>query len=155
MNAVKRPDFREMPVKANITDLIPQRAPIIMVDGIISSNDTQTITSFRIEESNIFCSGGYFREPGLIENIAQSAAAAAGYERKSMGLNLLTGFIGAVKNLEIIELPEVGEEIETSIDVIHNIFNVKIVNGTVRRKNGKICASCEMKIFLNEEESNE
>lgn len=138
--------------KTNISDLIPQGAPIIMVDGILQTNDAQTITSFRIEESNIFCSGGYFREPGLIENIAQSAAAAAGYERQRVGLNLLTGFIGAVKNLEIIDLPKVGEEIETSIDVIHNIFNVKIVNGTVMRKNGNICASCEMKIFLNEED---
>ena len=144
-----------MPGKRNITDLIPQRAPIIMVDGIQQTNDVQTITSFRIKKSNIFCSEGYFREPGLIENIAQSAAAAAGYERLNQGVSMLKGFIGGIKNLEIIELPEVGEMIETSIEVIHTVFNVKIVNGTVRNREGKILASCEMKIFLNEEESDE
>lgn len=144
-----------MPGKYNIFDLIPQRPPIVMVDSILLTSGAKTTTLFQIEKSNIFCSGGFFREPGLIENIAQSAAAAAGYERHNMGLSLLTGFIGGIKNLEVIDLPEVGEEIETSIEVIHNIFNVKIVIGTVRRRNGKICASCEMKIFLNEEESHE
>ena len=68
---------------------------------------------------------------------------------------MLKGFIGGIKNLEIIELPEVGEMIETSIEVIHTVFNVKIVNGAVRNREGKILASCEMKIFLNEEESDE
>ena len=138
--------------KYKITDLIPQRDPIIMVNRIISANDTLTVTSFRIEESNIFCSGGYFQEPGLIENIAQSAAAGAGFERMENGMDFSTGYIGGIKNLEVFQLPEVGEEIETSVEVIHTIFNVKIVNGEVRKTDGIMCARCELKIFLSEEE---
>ena len=138
--------------KYKITDLIPQRDPIIMVDRIISANDTLTVTSFRIEKSNIFCSGGYFQEPGLIENIAQSAAAGAGFERMENGMDFSTGYIGGIKNLEVFQLPEVGEEIETSVEVIHTIFNVKIVNGEVRKTDGIMCARCELKIFLSEEE---
>ena len=138
--------------KYKITDLIPQRDPIIMVDRIISANDTLTVTSFRIEESNIFCSEGYFQEPGLIENIAQSAAAGAGYEKMKNEMGFSTGYIGGIKNLEVFKLPEVGAEIETTVEVIHTVFNVKIVNGEVRKTDGILCARCEMKIFLSEEE---
>jgi len=135
----------------NIIDLIPQREPFVMVDGIIKSNDKLTVTSFKIKESNIFCSNGYFHEPGLIENIAQTAAAAAGYERKQKGQDLLTGYIGGIKNLEIYEMPRVGENIETLLEVMHTVFNAKVVIGTVKKKDGTLCASCEMKIFLSEE----
>ena len=138
--------------KYKITDLIPQRDPIIVVDHIISANDTLTVTSFRIEESNIFCSGGCFQEPGLIENIAQAAAAGAGFERLEKGLDLIPGYIGGIKNLEVFKLPEVGEEIETTVEVIHTVFNVKIVYGEVRKTDGILCARCELKIFLSEEE---
>lgn len=65
-----------------VIDLIPQKAPFVMVDTLYSSNETTTCTGLLISESNILCKNGYFQEPGLIEHMAQSAALRVGYECK-------------------------------------------------------------------------
>ena len=54
---------------------IPQKPPMVMVNSIIEASGTTTVTSFLVKEDNIFMEDGFLREPALIENIAQSAAA--------------------------------------------------------------------------------
>lgn len=136
--------------KYKISELIPQRDPIIMVDKITHSDDNLTVTSFKIREDNIFCSQGFLQESGLIENIAQTAAARAGYIRKEKELETIVGYIGGIKNLRINALPEDDAEIVTTVKVTNTVFNVTIVKGEVRNKNGFVFAECEMKIFLNQ-----
>ncbi|HMJ46203.1 MAG TPA: hypothetical protein VK498_02685, partial [Ferruginibacter sp.] len=68
-----------------ILSYIPQRPPFVMVDKILSSGESSTRTSFIIHEKNIFVENGKFREPGLVENIAQTAAAGAGYSQQDGG----------------------------------------------------------------------
>ena len=53
----------------NIETLLPQRAPFVMIDGLMSSTETTTTTSFAIREDNIFVVDGVLLEPGLVENI--------------------------------------------------------------------------------------
>jgi hypothetical protein len=53
-----------------------------------------------------------------------------------------------VQNLEIRELPAVGEEIETEAVLENKIMDVNIVSGTVRCR-GTILASCKMKIYIS------
>ena len=56
-----------------------------------------------------------FTEPGLLENIAQTAAARAGYEAKKENEPVRVGYIGAVKNFEVFDLPGLHDMIETEI----------------------------------------
>ena len=63
----------------NILSYIPQRPPFVMVDEIIDSGEKKTCSKFLIKEDNIFVENGFLKEPGLVENIAQTAAARAGY----------------------------------------------------------------------------
>ena len=63
----------------NIQLLIPQRPPFVMIDKLLSFSETTTTTGLSIRADNIFVENGLFKEPGLVENIAQTAAARAGY----------------------------------------------------------------------------
>jgi len=132
-----------------ITDYIPQRPPMVMVDKIISAVDGITITSFEIKHDNIFVENGLIKEPGIIENIAQTAAAGVGYICKLNNTKVPLGYIGAIKNLSINFLPKIGSVIETTVKVEYQVMNATIVKGTVH-EDGKIVAEGEMKIFLQE-----
>ncbi|MEO6730755.1 MAG: 3-hydroxyacyl-ACP dehydratase [Ferruginibacter sp.] len=131
----------------DITSLIPQRQPFIMVDRLIRYDEDVTLSSFLIREDNIFVENGWFLEPGLMENIAQTAAARAGYIAQRENKPVQVGYIGAVKNLVIHSLPFVNDELLTEIRVEHQIFDVTIIKGKITCKD-VLLAACEMKIFI-------
>jgi len=131
----------------NILLLIPQQPPFVMVDELLYADDTTSRTSLTIKKDNVLVDGGFFTEAGLMENMAQTAAAGAGWAATNAGKRVEAGYIGAVKNFEIISLPAVGDTLQTEVLFKEQVFNVTIVNGTVTCNNN-IIASCEMKIFI-------
>lgn len=131
----------------DIIELLPQRPPMVMVDKIVSCENNHITTQLTIREENVFSFQGNFQESGLIENIAQTAAALSGYQAKKNNEKVKLGFIGSVKNLEISSLPDVGSMIETSVEVIGQVMNVDMIKGEIRQNN-QILAQCEMRIFL-------
>jgi len=118
-----------------------------MIDRIISSEGKTTVTGFMVKEENVFCSDGILREPGLIENIAQTAAAGAGIKQGDKDEQPLVGFIGGIRYLTIHSLPRVGDELITKITVEHEVFDATVVNGRIYKED-QIVAECELKIFL-------
>lgn len=133
----------------NIQSLIPQRPPFVMVDTLVSVSEASIITGFTVREDNIFLMDGEFKEPGLVENIAQTAAARAGYISKTEGQPVQVGYIGAVNGLEIFSLPKTGDELITEISIENQIFDVTLISGKIV-SNGKTVAQCNMKIFINQ-----
>ena len=136
-------------LQENILELVPQRAPFLMVDGIIESDEKKTITSFYIKEDNILVKDGRFSEAGLIENIAQTAAARAGITAARENKPVAIGYIAAVQNLEIITLPQTNNTIHTEITADNEIMNVLLISGKASC-NGKLLAKCNMKIFIDQ-----
>jgi predicted hotdog family 3-hydroxylacyl-ACP dehydratase len=134
--------------KDDITNYIPQRPPMVMIGGLLEVAATATRTGLQIETDNIFVENGRFTAPGLMENIAQTAAARVGYIAQQENTPVPLGFIGAVKDLEIFELPPVGAFIETVTEIEHQVFNATMVSGKVLLE-GRVMAQCEMKIFIN------
>ena len=138
-----------MIIDENILDLIPQKAPFVMVGNLLYADDKITRTNFTIKEGNIFLEKGKFSEAGLIENMAQTAAAGAGYNSKRNNKPVQIGYIGSVKNLEIFSLPKINDEIITEITVENQLFNVTIISGKIWCDENLV-VQCEMKIFLDE-----
>lgn len=138
-----------MRIDENILNLIPQKAPVVMVGNLLYADDKITRTNFTIKEENIFLEKGKFSEAGLIENMAQTAAAGAGYNTKRNNKPLQIGYIGSVKNLQIFLLPKINDEIITEITVENQLFNVTVISGKIWC-NENLVAQCEMKIFLDE-----
>ena len=132
----------------NMEDLIPQRDPVVVVGRLISAHGHTTITEFKVRDDHLFVSDGHLQESGLIENIAQTAAALNGYQARLQGGEVRKGFIGGIKNLRIIFLPAVGSTITTKVTEEHNVMDTSIIKGEVSL-DGRLAASCEMKVFLN------
>ncbi|HEY4337660.1 MAG TPA: 3-hydroxyacyl-ACP dehydratase [Puia sp.] len=118
-----------------------------MIDRLVYSDASITKTVFRVTADNIFVANGRFREPGLLENIAQTAAAGAGALALQEGRSVAIGYIAAVKDLEIGDLPAVNDELITEIKMEDPILDVTVVSGKLWC-NGKMTAQCEMKIFV-------
>ena len=131
----------------NIISFIPQRAPFVMVDEIIYSDETFTRSKFLVKDDNIFVQHGVFKEPGLIENIAQTVAAMEGYAAQLKNKPVRLGYIGAVSKLVISGFPKINEDIITEIKIEKQFFNVILTTGKIFC-NEQIIAECEMKIFI-------
>ena len=120
-----------------------------MVDGLLESDQEKTVSTLTIEPDNIFVEEGLFKEPGLIENIAQTAALRAGYEADKNNEKPKVGFIGSVKRMKIYSLPKVGETLNTRLTILMEMENISVIKGEVM-VNDKLIAEGEMNIFLQE-----
>lgn len=133
----------------DIQTLIPQRPPFVMVDKLLSVTENSTTTGLTIRGDNIFVEKGFFKEPGLVENIAQTAAASAGYVAQTENKPVLVGYIGAVNGLQVFALPKTGDELVTEITTENQIFDVTLISGKISC-HGQLIAQCKMKIFINQ-----
>jgi len=136
-----------------VLKMIPQKPPMVMIDSLLEHDEIRSLSSFNILSENIFCSNNLFTEPGLIENVAQTAAIRAGYlglqKAKKQGAELngpVLGYIASVKNCVIHKLPESNSKIYTEIIVEREVLNVSLINAKVFNDN-QLFLECEMKIF--------
>lgn len=142
--------------REGVLKFIPQRQPIVVVHGLISHAENTSVSVFNVEENHLFVRDGKLLESGLMENIAQTSALRSGYhfalqlsgegEMKEPPI----GFIGALKNFVVSELPAVGSKLKTTVTVAHEVMGMQVVEATIECE-GNIIASCEMKIFLSQE----
>jgi len=126
---------------------LPQKFPFQMIDTLLQSDETIIKTSFTIKDDNVLVSNGTFTEGGLIENIAQSAAAGTGYYYLSQDKKVPIGYIGAVKNILIRQVPVIGSYLETELKTLYQIGNANIVEGKIFLDK-QLIASCELTIFV-------
>lgn len=137
---------------SSILNLIPQRAPIVMVEEFLGIEENVSRTRFTVKENNIFVNGDTMSECGLIEHIAQSAAARVGYIFKSKNQPIPIGYIGSVNDFSLFSHPHVGDVITTTIEILQEVFNVTLIEAHCRVGDAEI-ATCRMKIFLDTNEA--
>jgi predicted hotdog family 3-hydroxylacyl-ACP dehydratase len=130
----------------DIQKYIPQRDPIVMVHELVEADDDHAVTNLMIEPDNVFVSDQYFKEPGLVENIAQTAAMHVGYQCALKNIPIPIGYIAAVKDLKIFSLPRQNTRIATSVKITNKVLDVTVVQGRVEQDGNLLC-SCEMRIF--------
>ena len=137
--------------KSEVAELLPQKKPFVMVDSLLVCDEKFVRTGFTPGTANIFSEGGYFTEPGLIENMAQSAAAGTGYFYRSQNKPSPVGFIGAIKDFMLSKLPEINKPLVTEIKVVAEVMNASVIKARITSNNEE-GASCEMKIFIVSDE---
>ena len=130
----------------DIKTLIPQGPPFVMVDRLLISDGSTTRTSFLVTADNLLTTEGRFSTAGLIENMAQTAAAGAGYAAYATGGETRGGAIVAINNLEITRLPELGEELLTEVVVTARVADIVVISGRITCGQSVI-ATGEMKIL--------
>lgn len=133
----------------DVTDLLPQKKPFKMVDTLVYADGNRIQTRFTIQADNVLVDDGIFTEGGMIENMAQSAAAGTGYFFSSQNKEVPLGYIGALKNVDIRHRAQIGDTIETELETLHTIGNASIVSGKIFFRK-ELFASCELTIFVQE-----
>jgi predicted hotdog family 3-hydroxylacyl-ACP dehydratase len=135
--------------RTQIINYIPQRDPFIAVHDIVQATDEFAQTQFEVLPEGIFVRNGLFREPGLLENIAQTAAVQMGVACKKEGRPVPSGYIASIKDLKIFSLPPIGALLTTSIHITNRVLSVILLEGKVRLKDTVVC-QCEMRIFVGD-----
>ncbi|MBN1157764.1 MAG: hypothetical protein JXA61_00140 [Bacteroidales bacterium] len=133
----------------DITSYIPQRIPMVMVDRLLYCDVKTAIGLLEVRESNIFVHNGFLQEAGIVEFMAQTAAAFTGYQNKKTSKPVSQGYIGAIKNLVIHSLPAVNSVLHAGITIENEIVGYTLVSGTVRSED-HVIATCEMRILIGE-----
>ncbi len=120
----------------NIEEYIPHRKPIIMLDKILSIQGFEIKTSYTIKKDCVLVSGNKILETGLIENMAQTsfvflkALFADETNTDFQNPEQTLGFISTIKNLQILDLPSVENELitTTEVDLVFKSPELKIID---------------------------
>lgn len=146
-----------MKVGVDIQNYLPHRAPMLMVDLILDIDANFVETVFLIKEDNIFVDNGIFIEAGLIENTAQTCSSIVGKKyffeedgTENENVNVI-GFISALKNLKIHELPKVGDSISTKATLVSKFVGDDYTLCTMSCQSlleDKILLECEINLFI-------
>jgi len=139
--------------RIDIHELLPQQEPFVMVGRLIGFGRVLTVTETTIAAENLFADDGRFSATGIMENIAQTCAARIGYVNKYiLKRGIQIGLIGAIRNMEIVALPAVGDTIVTTVEVLEQVFGMTLAKAVVTC-NGETIATAEMKIAVREEDN--
>lgn len=155
MNKLENFDFKnsskEMLRTIDVHDLLPQQEPFVMIGSLVHLDKILTVTETEVQADNIFVDQNHFSASGLMENIAQTCAARIGYINKYIlkkGIQL--GFIGAVRNFEVISLPEVGDVITTRVEVKEEVFGMTLAEAVIMCGD-KVLVTSDMKIAVKQQ----
>lgn len=127
--------------------LIPQKFPFVMIDKMLDYTETSVTAGHRVTATNIFCADGLFREPGIVEHMAQSVALHTGYQFHLRNEAAPTGYIGSISGIQINRLPALHEELVTSVQILQEFGGITLVEITTCVAD-VVIASGQMKTVL-------
>ncbi len=128
-----------------MTSLIPQRPPFMMVDKILSCDDTDAVTEFLVRQDNILLDGNQLSSAGIVENMAQSCAARMGCVNLLHNRPIKLGFIGEIKNLKINRQPMLNDHLITEVHILMDVFDMTLAS-VCTKVNGEVIAEARMKL---------
>ena len=138
--------------KDQVHYLLPHRPPIVMVDLLLESNASKGTGSLYISPDNIFVADGQMQESGLIEHMAQTLALKVAHEGAKVDSDeKFMGYLVSVKNLLIYELPAVGDELVTKVE-INRSFGGFTTGSFKSYINGCMIAECEMRTMVEKKQ---
>ena len=124
---------------------------MVMVDEFEPIDQNNASTALTIRTDNIFVTPqGQMPETGLIEHIAQSASALAGWNSSLQDTKEApVGIIGEVKHFKCQRRPGAGETIHTDICFRMSFGNVVMAYGRTSADN-EVIAEADLKIFIQQ-----
>lgn len=118
-----------------------------MVDALYVFEENALTAGLTVSDDNIFTENGKFKEPGIVEHMAQSVALYTGYQYHLKKEQAPTGYIGSIKEVSITRLPETGEKLITSVSVLQEFMGITLVD-IVTSVNDEQIAKSQMKTVL-------
>ncbi len=140
-----------------VLQLLPQRAPIVMVDGAKRVEcESESEAQLTITPDNWFVADNVFLEAGVMEHQAQSVAVCLGLQNKDQHPRTRQmGFIAEVKNFHLSRLPKVGETLYTRVTLTAEVEGVLLMEAKTwcdgqptTGDERELIAQSQLKIFL-------
>ena len=122
----------------DIFSYIPQRPPFVFIDTIEKMSENSACTRYTIPEACPLLSDGVLPLSGLMENAAQTCSVIAGNR---------IAYLGAVKQMEVMRFPHVGETLCTEAIVMQEMLNISLIECTTQVQNETI-ATTTLKIAI-------
>ena len=146
------------PEHIDIKKFLPHRDPMLMVSELLQIGKTSVTTTYHISEDCIFTDDGVLMESGLIENAAQACSAIVGQsyfaidDLEGEG-NKLVGYISAIKKVEILKLPRIGETIKTKAQLLTRIDSGSMTMCSMQCTtfvNSELIVACTLNFLIQE-----
>ena len=83
----------------------------------------------------------------MIENVAQTVAAGAGFRLREHEAEPLAGVIGVIKKLKVVKRPSTGEIVTTKVSLLTDLGIALAVEGKIFLQK-ELILSCQMNIFI-------
>lgn len=121
-----------------------------MVDRYRFEDESNCQSTLTIAEDNLFLDEtGRMAMEGVLEHIAQTAAAHMGFQQKRAGRDICLGYIGDIKRCTVNNpMPTVGAILQTRITVISQVGDISLVSAQTETENGTVL-SCRMKVAMD------
>jgi len=130
-----------MSEQRNIFSYIPQRPPFVFIDTIEKMSENSACTRYTIPDTCPLLSDGVLPLSGLMENAAQTCSVIAGNK---------IAYLGAVKQMEVMRFPHVGETLCTEAVVMQEMLNISLIECATRVQDETI-ATTTLKIATIED----
>ncbi len=145
---MKHPDI-SLPVSdvAFLKKLIPHREPMVLIDTLHYYDKNIVETKLTIIKGSLFVKNNLISESGILEHMAQSVALNTGYSGYLNGQPIREGYIGAIKNAEIFQLPKVGDTVTTQVKINYTAMDMTLV-AIESKVEGNVIATAQMSTIL-------
>lgn len=119
----------------------------MMVGALLSCSDDGAETSYVVGEDSWYSVNGHIDEQGIMEHVAQSAAAWGGYPGYLRGEESKLGYVAEFSKFEILSMPLIGAELRTTLSVLGAAGGVTLMEAETL-SGGKAVAQGRLKIYL-------
>lgn len=128
-----------------VENYIPQRPPFVLIDTVEHVSADMARTQYTISADCPLVSNGVLPLSGLMENAAQTCAVRAG----QISGNKI-GYIGAVRQMQVNRLPQVGDTLTTEARLIQEVLNISLIECITRIGDEQV-ATATLKLALIDE----
>jgi len=117
------------------------------IDHLIECNETSATATVCFAPESFAVADGRVIEAALVECVAQTVAAAAGYRARSAGAGAMdgSGMLAAVSNFLISSVPQPGETLHIKIVELKRFGPMLLVRGEIFSE-GQLVAAGELTI---------
>lgn len=127
--------------------LLPHRLPMLLIDNLTERKDDTATATATIDSNNICYSEGRGILPEyFIEIMAQTMAAANGYDGLKSNIPPKDGFIVGLDKFELKEIPQTAKDFTIRVAKTMEFGAMKVMTGEVFADSHSI-ASVELKVW--------
>ena len=107
--------------------LLPHRSPMLLIDTVLSYTEQSIVCSYEVVQNSLFVIDSFFSESGIIEHMAQTVAVHTGYSGYLNQQPTREGYIGAIKSVEVMRLPKLGEVLTSEATILYSAMEMTLV----------------------------